>query len=861
MAAADGLFSGNNWQTVDATSLLNSVAASSALGLAYVESAAFTPGAITIDGIAVLVSTRIAAPVGTFTIRLAQAGVTVAGTELAINVSDVSVAENWANVAAIGADGGQGWYFFKFVAPVLLVVATAYTVSAKCSVASEISLNRAAGAGNWSRMLRTTAGGAGAVPAAGDNFWILGEWTAAGVKTNRVIDMDIAAATDYGDGVANVLGSGIGKGGTLRYLFAGATNYNLRLSTCLAVYAGGIFTMGTAASPIPRDSTAKLEFDCAADRDFGLLVFGTFTAQGLSRTIAKDIDRCKLNGDEAAGQTILSVDADTGWLLNDIVAIAGTSRAVGEFEQRTVSASAATTVTVTAGLTNAHSGTAPTQGEIILLTRNVKVTNVTAAAVSFVYCGIASQVDCDWVEFSFLGNNNLRTKGIEIMCSGSVGGSVAGSVSFNLCSIHDCEYMGFALNQCINPITTVDNVTISNCVGYLCGNAASAGVVNVIGACATVNWTITNFVAISGRSGSSAPCFYFESASGTLTTLTGANGSIGFFCEGGTTATGYRPLSGTCSGWTAHGNANQGISLSNIVGGVLSTLTIWRNTLNTLHGLHFAGATSYIVINTITAFGNTTANVGCAPTHAPVGPNMIRNGTFAGDTTSTSAVGFFLSTGTPKEAFIFETCTFGVTAGIFVAHVTSDIQFAATGIALQRVVLRNCLLTHATLPVQNLAQIAPRGGVFYQMKNQVAGAHETNYGTLISSGTITRDAGVFKTAAPSEKLTPTSATATVRLRSRVRRIPVKSGEAMAVSVWVRKTAAYAGSAVRLCLWYNAAIGASFTVLDSMTAAADTWEQLTGTCTAATADGVLEIFVDCDGNAGSVYVDDWAAAVA
>jgi hypothetical protein len=47
-----------------------------------------------------------------------------------------------------------------------------------------------------------------------------------------------------------------------------------------------------------------------------------------------------------------------------------------------------------------------------------------------------------------------------------------------------------------------------------------------------------------------------------------------------------------------------------------------------------------------------------------------------------------------------------------------------------------------------------------------------------------------------------------------------------------------------------------TVLDTHTAAAGTWEQLTGTTATVTADGVLEFIVDCDGTAGWVNVDDW-----
>lgn len=142
----------STWGVVDATSLLDSEVGSTALTTAYVESAAFTPGAITIDGIAIKLAARVASPTGTISVRLAQAGATVAGTEVAINVSDLPT-------CSVATNEG-GWILFKFASPVLLIAATAYTVSAKCSVASEATLYRNVTAGNWSRMLRTTTTGA-----------------------------------------------------------------------------------------------------------------------------------------------------------------------------------------------------------------------------------------------------------------------------------------------------------------------------------------------------------------------------------------------------------------------------------------------------------------------------------------------------------------------------------------------------------------------------------------------------------------------------------------------------------------------------------------------------------------------------
>jgi hypothetical protein len=81
-----------------------------------------------------------------------------------------------------------------------------------------------------------------------------------------------------------------------------------------------------------------------------------------------------------------------------------------------------------------------------------------------------------------------------------------------------------------------------------------------------------------------------------------------------------------------------------------------------------------------------------------------------------------------------------------------------------------------------------------------------------------------------------------------------------VKVWVWKAAAYDGDEPRLILKRNYAAGVtSDTVLDTMTAAVETWEQLSGVVTAPSEDTVYEVVVDCaDGTAAGHYinVDDW-----
>ena len=181
---ADGnLTDAATWGLIDPTAeaFLDSQANNTALGTSYTETAAFTPGAITVDAIAVKVASRSGSPSGTMSVRLALAGVTVTGTEVTVNVSDLQSGNATSNDSTMfGNFSETGWYLFKFASPVLLVVATAYTLSAKTSSGSQVNLYRDGTTSNWSRFLRTTTTQA---PAAGDDMVIAGEWTAAATKT------------------------------------------------------------------------------------------------------------------------------------------------------------------------------------------------------------------------------------------------------------------------------------------------------------------------------------------------------------------------------------------------------------------------------------------------------------------------------------------------------------------------------------------------------------------------------------------------------------------------------------------------------------------------------------------------------
>ena len=74
-------------------------------------------------------------------------------------------------------------------------------------------------------------------------------------------------------------------------------------------------------------------------------------------------------------------------------------------------------------------------------------------------------------------------------------------------------------------------------------------------------------------------------------------------------------------------------------------------------------------------------------------------------------------------------------------------------------------------------------------------------------------------------------------------------------------AAYNGNQPRLMLRRNAAVGiTSDTVLATSSAAGDgAFEVLSGTTVAASDNGVMEVYLDCDGTAGWVNVDDWVVS--
>lgn len=789
----------------------------------YVYSSTFTGTNTKVaDGVALFLS-RVNTT-GTFSVALSDDNGVTATRSVTVNASDLPAS--------------TAWVFFKFATTLTLDGGTDYRVGILGSSAGNVTVYRDATAGNWARIISTTDT---AAPAAGDTMLIVGELTGAGASTSYTVTMDNTATTDFGNGTAtataptqtnpqNFNGIQIGNKGTLTWGTSAATAYYLKLSGNLLVWDGGTYNMGTVATPCPRDSSMYLQLDCAADNDFGVFFFdgGTANMQGLSRTSGKDVWYCKLNTDEAIASTSLGVDTDTGWLDNDEIAVASTTRTAAQSENGALNGAAgANTLTVDGfagaggGLANAHSGTSPTQAEVILLTRNVRISGGSSLLMANIVVSSTANCDFDWAEFFWIGSTARAAFSVQ---------TTSGSFNIQYCCIRNGE--GYALLQ--NQATITGTVNISNCSFYRIPNTGSNGAVNLLNTGTSVVPVFSNNIIIYPN----GPGLQVSRATVTNNIIAGCTGDAYYF----------NTNSASCSGNLAH---SAGSNAYRIAPAAAGTITITNCTAWRCSGVGISIQTigTYLVVDGFTAFGNTTANINAIVAGCSI---FLNNVTSNGDTSFATTNG--ISTGASSSYPVTITnSTFGVASGIFAAH-TNDISVSATFCPVMAL-LSNVTLASST-EVTGATNLTPLGYIKSSKHDQTEGAFKSWF----QGGVIERDTTIFNTASPSERLTPSSAS--IKLASGSRVVAVDDNGTVTISAYVRKSAAgdgaaYNGNQPRLIVKANPACGInSDTVLDTMTVGTGTWEQLTGTTAAVNADGALEFVVDCDGTAGWVNVDDW-----
>jgi hypothetical protein len=745
-----------------------------------------------------------------------------------VGVSDTVVVAAAVDLPIVNTGSAVGWSFFKFPSSFTLTSGATYSAQIAGSTAGNWTPWRTATAADWSRALRTTTAQS---PAAGDTTLICGQYSGVGTNSAWTVTMDsTSSATSYG--AIEICGNG-----TLAYGTAASTAYYLKIAgstgtttTGIQGYAGGTFTIGTQASPIPSTSTAQLEFACTSAVQYGFdanQTGFTFSTGGNTLTYVSAL----LAADANSGATSLTTNVSTGWVSGTSIGVASTTQTRAQSEKVSLTANASSTTLTVSALANAHGGggTANVVAEVINLTRNVQIFSTSTTNTTYLHF-FNSNVNMQYAELYNLGSNTNLKRGVDVV-------NTLGTVTINGCSIHDCTPAGAIGINVTNGSN--NNITVSSVVLY---NITSTMLSTVI--TTATNNTYSNIIAMLGG----AVCMSIGDIAGTVSNLTAISGTTAGITIA-SSSTGVAP--GTVSGLIAHSNTGPGIQWSgsttygNNPYSYHSNITSWRNTT---YGLVFSNTFGYIIDGTGNGnvFGNATAGMQIGGSCANV---YLRNLIFNAGTTLLQPVGCAASN--DCKDFYIDNTTFGATT----THSTGDVQ-AVSANTYFRLFLRNCLLDSAT-PVVTPINMIEGSEISLARYQQTAGNHKAYY----KFGALTPDTTIYNYASPSVRLTPT--TAGQKLRTGWKKVAVPNGATATISVWVRKSVAgdgtaYNGNQPRLIQRADAATGNNVdTVLATATNSANgAWMQLQATISAVNDNCAVTVYVDCDGTTGWVNVDDW-----
>lgn len=836
------------WGLADSTSLLfnlNGTHSSTLLTTSYVASQTFTPGAITIDGIGVKLHSRAVSPSGTFSVELFNStdAASVAGTEVTINVADLAAA-----TASSVRDGG--WIFFKFSAPVLLVAAKAYSVRAKTSVSSQVTLWRNATASNWLRFLRTTTEQA---PVAGDNLVVARQYTGAGTHaTDCVITMNSTAATDFGDATTNTNDCGLYIGDAQEFKFGNtaSTNYIFRLSGNLIIAKGGTFSIGKTGAAIPRSGSAQLILDPASDGACKIEICNgaTYNTLGESRTSGKSFSWTLITADISAAATSIPVLNDTGWLNGDTIVLAGSGTTFNQREVEILNGDAgASSMTVTGTISIARDADTPIKSEVILLTRNVQVKSQTSTNAFSIQCWDCA-IDTKWTSYQHLGNSSPRGWDFNNV------DSTTSQKTFQHCSFYDAELTPFYWNT---TSFNLDNLLVDNCVFYG-GDATSTNGMVLVGSQLFIptDFIVTSNVCI-GNNDTASSGFLIACVPTQFEGNRASGHGYGFEFSAVILLGGSFNANFAHSNYRAgvfHNGNNRGLRLTNWKIGRNGQIagTAGANVL-------FEGNSRDLKHTGADIFGAVSANIIWFNTYSADIEFDTCN--LENETGFTSAANVLIRDAGPVilDKIKFTNCKMDGSSGITnrVPHAIILNSDAATALLYGSIKFENCKTGTPTSSFMH-ANLKARFGSSFEVAVGYDNNTEGTHRTFKQAGEIRRNTSVFQTAAPSAEFIPRLAAS--KLEGAFTRAAVVSGDLIAFSAAVRKDGSYAGNAPRLMLRRVDALGITVdTVLDTLSVGANTWETLSGNTANASADGVYEAYVDCDGTAGSVFVDDVAAA--
>jgi len=319
--------------------------------------------------------------------------------------------------------------------------------------------------------------------------------------------------------------------------------------------------------------------------------------------------------------------------------------------------------------------------------------------------------------------------------------------------------------------------------------------------------------------------------------LANNNSSVGFKVSGNS-LTYTNPVVLNINGLSSNSNSNAGIEAYNITGN-LSSLILNTNLSGSRISIGngatiFDGLSSTVNGNCLTILSATNYN-----------QTIIKNAFLS----SLSATGTALNMSVDKlEEFRLEGST-----------LSANTPFKITS---TRAKLEGSYMFHNsnsnTYGLSSLALTGYQSDVFKEsglvvMRENGLSANHYKY---LAAGSITLDKTVVNLPnTVSERLTPWSAI--TKLRSTSKMIPVNSGDALTISVFIKRSTGYTGAAPRLVAVSNPSIGINGGIL-STSVQTSGWELMSATLPATTNLGAIEVYVDCSGNVGSGYIniDSW-----
>jgi hypothetical protein len=821
MAVLFSVQSGNwttstTWKVVDVTSFTNTETSATTLTTSFQTSSTFTPGAITVEGIAVKVSSRVASPSGTITVRLSTGGNAVIGTTVTLNVSDLPL------MITAAVPTSFYWCYFKFASPVVLLAATAYSVQATTSVGSQVSLGYSTTIANWIRCLVTSTN---ATPAATDTLIVAGENTAAGVGVDYTVTMDNTSATIFGSNSAVFPALEIGKRGIVNFGISASTNYQLICNGAINIGGGGVMNIGTSGGPIPSSSSALIRFTMSTTNLYQINVRqqGNLYSYGATKSA-----RALLGSNASVGASSITTSTSTDWNQNDNIVIAPTTNVATTFNFLTMSATASgTTITLTATLSNAKTIWANTDCEIINLTRNVRIV------------GPSSSVDC---LHTYNGQITIDMGYTEINF-GAISNSAIETLSGSLIRFVGCSFWGSSGRNLITDITIPAGVTMSfdDCVFHNLNSIAAGSLASSTQSTVrfTNSWAIraiTHWLyPASSNSFLLDNCRFI--ASGGNGILIGNNSTYDtgpiiirncvFKCN--VTGLGFN------AGGAAYTNIGDQHDISNN-----------RMYLNSSAGFAAQSGVGFSygwIIGQFEAFSNATANLNLSVS----GDYKFLGATLYGGPTQASPIG--VRSLTPTVPITFENF-------IMSTHSTSDVSLVGAGQTSQ-LIFKNSSFLSTTKVQSPTTQFSKPSYVYSSRDNQVDGTHFI----YRYNGTLRSDLTIFRTSPSSLRISPLSSI--YKIESNPVFVPVENGKTITVGVWVRRSvigdgAAYNGNLPRLICKANSSTWTGLTdvVLATASAASNgAFEYISGTTPVAIDNAAFEIVVDCDGTAGWVNVDD------